>query len=48
MREFFLGACEVAWSLQARLAGLQGFYDRAFKLQNWLIKPIATAINCPK
>ena len=28
MREFFLGACEVAWSLQARLAGLHGFYDR--------------------
>ena len=26
---FDLGACEVAWSLQARLTGLHGFYDRA-------------------
>ena len=25
---FDLGACEVARSLQARLAGLHGFYDR--------------------
>ena len=26
---FDFGACEVAWSLQARLAGLHGFYDQA-------------------
>ena len=28
MGNFDLGACEVAQSLQARLAGLHGFYDR--------------------
>ena len=30
---FYLGACEVAWSLQARLAGSHGFYNRVCKAE---------------
>ena len=47
---FCLGACEVAWSLQARLAGLHGFYDRVpqrggvekiINLSEWMKSPWA-------
>ena len=35
---FYFGAWEVAWSLQARLAGLHGFYD------HWWLKWCAVAL----
>ena len=50
MGNFDLGACEVAQSLQARLAGLHGFYDRVpqrggvekiINLSEWMKSPWA-------